>query len=307
MDGKTRWRGWLVPWLLGTALQGGCQLLQPTTTAEPPLANGKEDRLVAVAQTPADLPGKPAAGPTPPSAVLQSSDALATPRSIQDRMVATPQGAPQTTIDPSTNKPPPVAAPAGDAMGFGAMASTGVVVSQTAYPPAPPPLLPPPANVSPMPTLAPAAQAAAQAVTITDARPEGDHQLARPSGTGSILNMQPGDHPIERLAEVTLRLQAKEEEARKLEARLQQMTALVEQRGQSVSAATHDVQEATEEIRQTRKALQTTRQEVDEAWANLRRREKEDIDTIKEILKKLDRPSDNMPSPGNDDHAPARP
>jgi hypothetical protein len=175
-----------------------------------------------------------------------------------------------------------------------------VVVSQTAYQPPPPPMLPPPDIVSPMPTLAPAAQP-------TDARAVGDHQLSRPPGTGSILNLQPGDLPIERLAEVTLRLQAKEEDARKLEARLQEMTALVEQRSLSVSTATRDVQEATEEIRQTRKALQTTRQEVDDAWTALRRREKEDIDTIKEILKKLDRPSDNLPSPGKDDHAPERP
>jgi hypothetical protein len=269
MDGRSRWRGWLVPWLLGAAMQSGCQLLQPTTTAEPPLAAVPEGagRLVAQPQPVTDpLTSKPVPVPTVPNSSGQTAYAQVPP-------------------------------PAG-------------MVSQTAYPPSPPPLLPPPVNESPLPTLPPAVrQGPGATITSVDASPPGDGRpLVRPSIGGEIWSTAPGQHPIERLGELTLRLQAKEEEVKKLEARLQQVTTALEQRGQSVGQSTRDVQEATEEIRRTRTALQTTRQEVNDAWNDLRRREKEDIETIKLLLQKLERPGENLPSPGNNDiPAPARP
>jgi hypothetical protein len=275
MDGKTRWRGWLVPWVLGAAMQGGCQLLQPSTTAEPPLAGGSaaQDRLVAVAaQSPTDAA---ASRPLPVSTMPTSGGQSGSPQAFQ----------------------------------------SGPVVSQAAYPPPspmPPPLLPPPVNVSPLPTQAPSTlqptPANGPTITFLDANAADGHQLRQPPGGGAILNLAPGEQPVQRLAEVTLRLQAREEEAKRLEARLQQLTAILEQRGQTVSQSTREVQEATEEIRKTRTTLQATRQEVDDAWAALRRREKEDIETMKECLRKMERPPENLPpSPGNEDHAPARP
>jgi hypothetical protein len=268
MDGKSRWRGWLVPWLLGAAMQSGCQLFNPNTTAEPPLANGPagQDRLVAVAQ-----PG----------------------------------------VDPTTIKPLPVPTVpnSGGQSSYAPVSLSAPVLSQAANPPPPPSVLPPPVAVTPLPTLPPAAQPpAGPSITFLEANADGDaHQLVRPSVGGAISNLPPGEHPVERLAEMTLRLQAKEEETKKLEARLQQLTAALEQRAQSVSQSTREVQEATEEIRRTRTTLQSTRQEVDDAWAALQRREKDDIDLVKGILEKMERPTENPPSPGTDDRAPARP
>ncbi len=240
MDGKSRWRGWLVPWLLGAAMQSGCQLFNPNITAEPPLANGPagQNRLVAVAQPGVDPTTiKPLAVPTVPNSGGQSSYA-----------------------------PVSLSAP---------------VLTRAAYPPPPPSVLLPPVTVTSLPTLPPLAQPAGQppagpSITFLEANADGDaHQLVRPSVGGAISNLPPGEHLVERLAEMTLRLQAKEEETKKLEARLQQLTAALEQRAQSVSQSTRGVQEATEEIRRTRTTLQSTRQEVDDAWAALRRRTKE--------------------------------
>jgi septal ring factor EnvC (AmiA/AmiB activator) len=184
------------------------------------------------------------------------------------------------------------------------------MVTTAAYPPPPTPLLPPAVNVTPSPTLAPSIHGAAPSVTIVDVAPANDvHQLSTPAASGAILNMMPGDHPIERAAVATQQLRQEQAEKKMLESREQQLKAELAQREKSIREATHEVKEATEEIRQTRTALQNTVLESDDKLAALRKREQADAFTIKEILKKLDRPAEPItaPAPTPEEHTPMRP
>lgn len=322
MDDKSRWRGRLSFWLLGTALLSGCQMPQAVTNtgAPPPAANGTWGTSRAAPQPPAANTGAvqpitAAAGSSmpQPSGVVQAS---------YEQPVACQQ--PAACQQPVLCQQPPLGQQpmSGQPQVSGQQPTSGqpqaAMVTTAAYPPAPTPLLPPAVNVTPNPTLAPGYRNTASGPTVTfgDVGPANDvHQLPAPTVGGAILNMMPGDHPVERAAIATQQLHQEQMDKKNLEAREQQLKAELAQREKSIREATHEVKEATEEIHRTRTALQASLLEADEKLAALRKREQADAVTIKEILKKLDHGPEGSPTPmptpapmsGPDDHAPMRP
>jgi hypothetical protein len=184
-------------------------------------------------------------------------------------------------------------------------------LTTVSYPPPPTPLLPPAVNVTPSPTLAPAYRNQGPTITSVDPGAPDVHQLNAPTATGAILNLQPGEHPIERAAVATQQLRQEQGEKKTLEAHEQQLKTELAQREDSIRKATHEIREATEEIRRTHNVLAVTVQETEEKEAALRKREQADTLTIKEILQKLEHPNSGpaapMPMPGADDHTPMRP
>jgi hypothetical protein len=119
--------------------------------------------------------------------------------------------------------------------------------------------------------------------------PTDPHQRPAPTATGCLLNLPPGESPIERLTAVTMKLGESETERRNLEAKLQQVTAKLEQSEKALQLSTVDVREAAEEVQRTRELVQTLRQEMDEVRAAHSKREKDDVERLKTINKLLER------------------
>jgi hypothetical protein len=140
------------------------------------------------------------------------------------------------------------------------------------------------------------------------AKPE-PHQRAAPTATGALLNLAPGESPIERLTAVALRLEGVEAERKALQARAESLSATLGEREKALQQAVREVQDSAEEMQRTRTAAQTLKQEVEEVRAALSRRDKDEIETLRAINKLLERMTEekNRPPAGNDERSPWRP
>ena len=79
-----------------------------------------------------------------------------------------------------------------------------------------------------------------------------------------MLNLVPGESPVERLAKATLELTAAEADRKKLEGRVQQMTGELETREKVIQQSVREMQQATEEVQRTRTVTAGLRKELDD-------------------------------------------
>ncbi len=133
------------------------------------------------------------------------------------------------------------------------------------------------------------------------------HQRLFPTANGALLNMAPGESPVERLTKMTEKLESAEALRKTLETRVQQLTADAEQREKVLQRVTREIQEASEEVQSMFLVAQSLRQEMDDVRASLNRRDKDEIETLKVINKMLERMAEEKSRPEGEERTPWRP
>jgi hypothetical protein len=107
--------------------------------------------------------------------------------------------------------------------------------------------------------------------------------------TGRVVTLTPGEFRVERDADVTLKCNSGDPDAKKLETRVQQLEHRLEQRDRIVRESGTEIQAANEELRKTVAHVEALRNEVHEMRARLGNRDKEDIESLQLTIKALEK------------------
>jgi hypothetical protein len=115
------------------------------------------------------------------------------------------------------------------------------------------------------------------------------HRRQVPTAAGSLLNLPPGESPVERAVELSYRIQALDADRQVLEQRARELTAALESRDRALVQHGRDLHEAAEEVARARTQVANWRKELEEARIRLKSRELEDVQTLKAIIALLER------------------
>jgi hypothetical protein len=316
--------------LLAALSQAGCQLLGRISTPDTrpgagPDGNDSAQDAPEGAET--RIPSGPADNRGPRSAAVAQADNGAgtafmgrqtpyhpTPESDSRVVQAVYKTQPGPELLPKPQETPrPLPLPVGPALPAGplpeGMAPGGPVVPGNLQGPAAPPTGPPGAPVPPGGQWpgGPAPNGGMQPMGFQGP----SHQRCAPTATGCLLNMAPGESPVERLTEMTQKLGIAERERRDLEGRFQQLgvtldqrNAILEQREKVMQQTGGEIQEAAVEVQRTLALVKAVQKEMEEMRAALLQRDKQDVETLKAINKLLERLANEKVRPDDGEQKP---
>ncbi len=147
-------------------------------------------------------------------------------------------------------------------------------------PPAPPPMavapspLPPAVAPSPLPS----------AVALGDPR-----QLPRPTATGAILNLAPGESAMDRAAELIRRADEATTENKVLQARVRSLEAKALEREQAIAESLRDVDAAAVEVTRARAEIAGLRKDIQALKLRVQQVEADETETLKLIIDALEK------------------
>jgi hypothetical protein len=204
---------------------------------------------------------------------------------------------------PPRPQPPDVASAPPPEAGQPAKDSPGTTPGSTATsPPRPTPRnAPDPAVASKKPASYPPGSAGLVPPVAID-----PHQRPVPTAVGGLLNLPPGESPVERAVELSYRLQAVDAERQALERRTRELGAALEVRDLALVQHGRDIHEAAEEVSRARAQVENWRKELDEARVSLKSRQLEDVQTLKAIIALLERLTETGTGPARHDGGAAR-
>jgi hypothetical protein len=99
----------------------------------------------------------------------------------------------------------------------------------------------------------------------------------------------PGPPPNEQITLLSEHVREAEDDRKVLNARLQQMTAQLEEKDRALVLAQHQIQEATAQVARTRKELQAWQTDVTALTVRLRTAERDNRDTLETITRTLEK------------------
>lgn len=123
----------------------------------------------------------------------------------------------------------------------------------------------------------------------TAAAPVGPHVRSTPTATGGLLNLAPGELPIDRVVELARQLATAEDENRVLRARIRELESNGASREHSVAEMVREVETATAEINTTQGLLRAQKAEITALKARLQQLEEEDLQTLTILVELLER------------------
>lgn len=128
----------------------------------------------------------------------------------------------------------------------------------------------------------------------------GPHVRTTPTATGGLLNLAPGELPIDRVVELARQLATAEDENRVLRARIRELEANGSSREHSVAEMVREVETAASEINATQAVLRAQKTEIAALKARLQQLEEEDLQTLTILVDLLERllkqPASRAPS-----------
>ena len=161
---------------------------------------------------------------------------------------------------------------------------TGVVPAGATSPPANlPPVLPIPVPPAP-PPMAVAPSPLPPAVALGDPR-----QLPRPTATGAILNLAPGESAMDRAAELIRRADEATTENKVLQARVRSLEAKALEREQAIAESLRDVDAAAVEVTRARAEIAGLRKDIQALKLRVQQVEADETETLKLIIDALEK------------------
>ncbi len=110
-----------------------------------------------------------------------------------------------------------------------------------------------------------------------------------PTAMGSVMQLPPGESPVERALELTKRVDQLSLEKKALHQRICALEEAMAASGKQMSAVTRQVEEAGSEVARARKDLQTWSDDLREQHARLRQQEKENQELLKMVIATLEK------------------
>lgn len=163
-----------------------------------------------------------------------------------------------------------------------------------ALPPVPAPAAPPSGPLVPAGGVAPPTVAVPAVPTVL---PPGDpHARPFPTAAGGLLNLAPGEQPLDKLIEVVRQSEAVAGQNAILRARLKELEATAVTRDQAVAEAVRQTDAATAEAAQARADLQAAQAAAAALRSRLAQVEREDVALLRALvvaLEKLVPPADS--------------
>jgi hypothetical protein len=115
------------------------------------------------------------------------------------------------------------------------------------------------------------------------------HQRMAPTASGSLLNLPPGEGPMERAVELTRQLQMIQSEKRLLAEQLRHEQEAAQGRDRLLSEATRDIKDATTEVESTRGAMRDATEELKQQRVRLSVMENDVVETLKSVVTLLEK------------------
>ena len=125
--------------------------------------------------------------------------------------------------------------------------------------------------------------------------PTGPHVRNAPTAAGSLLNLAPGEAPVDRVVELARLLEAAGVENRALVGRIHALEATGIAREQALAEALREVETASTEVGRAKTDLEQMRKEITALKDRLEQVEKEDVETLKLVISALDKLVQNPP------------
>lgn len=110
-----------------------------------------------------------------------------------------------------------------------------------------------------------------------------------PTAMGSVMQLPPGESPVERALELTKRLDQLSAEKKALALRISALEEAMQASGKQMTAVTRQVEEAGAEVTRARKDLHTWAEDLREQHARLRQQEKENHELLKMVIATLEK------------------
>ncbi|MBN9518841.1 hypothetical protein J0H58_10035 [bacterium] len=223
-------------------------------------------------QTPATPPAGVAPGKSDPAPTDDPPKASTAPGPVAGALVpAAAAGTAPTNVVPAGGQPP-----------------------VPTLPPASP--LPPPAALSPQPTQPPAPQpmtgtpGAALPVPLPVPQPLPDpHKRDTPTAGGAILNLAPGELPLDRMVEMQRQADAVAGQNAVLAARVRELMSQGKDREHALAEAVREVETAAAETARAKGEAAAARLDAATVRAQLERQEREEIETLRAVVAALER------------------
>lgn len=210
---------------------------------------------------------------------------------------------------PTDNSPkPPAPAPpaAGAVAPIGAMANVTPAGGQPAAPALPPPAstLPPPVGLAPPavpqpttgPPPAPGVQAPPGTPGLAPLPLPDPHRRDTPTVGGAVLNLAPGELPLDRMVEMQRQADAVARENAVLAARVRELLALGKEKDASLAEAMREVEVAAAEAARAKGEAAAARLDTAAVRARLEQQEREEVELLRQVVAALERLL-NPPSP----------
>jgi DNA repair exonuclease SbcCD ATPase subunit len=141
-------------------------------------------------------------------------------------------------------------------------------------------------------TLPPPAIKTASHTTSEGASPSSTddvHIRPAPTAFGSVLNMPPGETPIEKALELTKKVEQLDADKRALNQRMTAIEEAMLARDKQMNLVTRQVQDASDEVIRARKDLQMWSEDLREQQRRLREQEKENQELLKMVITTLEK------------------
>ena len=161
----------------------------------------------------------------------------------------------------------------------------------------------PPANLPPVMSI-PVPPAAPPPVTVAPASPPvtvapvplpptlalgNPHQLPRPTATGAILNLAPGESAMDRAADLIRRADEATTENKVLQARVRSLEAKALEREQAIAESLRDVDAAAVEVTKARAEIAGLRKDIQALKLRVQQVEADEMETLKLIIEALEK------------------
>jgi len=161
----------------------------------------------------------------------------------------------------------------------------------------------PPANLPPVMSI-PVPPAAPPPVTVAPASPPvtvapvplpptlalgNPHQLPRPTATGAILNLAPGESAMDRAADLIRRADEATTENKVLQARVRSLEAKALEREQAIAESLRDVDAAAVEVTNARAEIAGLRKDIQALKLRVQQVEADEMETLKLIIEALEK------------------
>ena len=162
---------------------------------------------------------------------------------------------------------------------------TGIVTAGATAPPTNlPPVLPSPVPLPPAGPVAVAPAPLPPALALGDPNP-----LPRPTATGAILNLAPGESAMDRAAELIRRGDEATSENKVLQARVRSLEAKALEREQAIAESLRDVDAAAVEVTKAQAEIAGLRKDIQALKLRVQQVEADETETLKLIIDALEK------------------
>ena len=118
---------------------------------------------------------------------------------------------------------------------------------------------------------------------------EDPHVRPTPTAMGSVMQLPPGESPVERALELTKRVDMLTAEKKSLHLRICALEEAMQAASKQMTTVTRQVEDAGTEVTRARKDLQTWAEDMREQQGRLRQQEKENQELLKMVIATLEK------------------